>query len=208
MAKRAAAISKAGRGSAAPIVVVIAGPNGAGKSTTAPRLLKGSLGVVEFINADLIARGLSPFDPEGAALAASGVMLQRMEALAANRVSFGLESTLAARSLVPRLRDLIIHGYEFHLVFLYLPSADLAVARVANRVRLGGHNVPELTIRRRYESGLKNFFNLYQPIATSWRMLDNSRAGRMDLIARGRGRAIKRVPNKPLWNEIVTEYRR
>src|SRR5262245_55089260 len=105
-------------------------------------------------------------------------MLERMDALAARGVSFGLESTLAARSLAPRLRNLISRGYEFHLVFLYLPSADLAVARVADRVRLGGHNVPEATIRRRYESGLRNFFSLYQPIATSWRIFDNSlRAG-------------------------------
>jgi predicted ABC-type ATPase len=125
-------------------------------------------------------------------------MLERMEALAANRVSFGLESTLAARSLAPRLRDLVTRGYEFHLVFLYLASADLAVARVADRVRLGGHNVPEATIRRRYESGLKNFFTLYQPIATSWRMLDNSHAGRMNPIARGRGTAVERLARKLL----------
>ncbi|MEX0701791.1 MAG: zeta toxin family protein [Planctomycetales bacterium] len=189
----------------APIVVVLGGPNGAGKSTAAPRLLKGALGVVEFINADLIARGISPFDPEGAALAAGEVMLQRMDALAAAGVSFGLESTLAARSLAPRLRELVARGYEFHLVFLYLRSADLAVARVADRVRLGGHNVPENTIRRRYRAGLTNFFDLYRPIAKSWQMFDNSHAGRMELIAAGTRQRASRIPQKALWKKIQRE---
>jgi predicted ABC-type ATPase len=134
-------------------------------------------------------------------------MLKRMDALAAKRVSFGLESTLAARSLAPRLRDLISRGYEFHLVFLYLPSADLAVARVADRVRMGGHNVPEDTIRRRYASGLRNFFSLYQPIATAWKMLDNSQAGRMDLIASGRQTVTRRTANRSLWKSILGEHR-
>jgi predicted ABC-type ATPase len=207
MAKRRATKGRKSSAKGRPIVVVIAGPNGAGKSTAAPRLLKGSLGVVEFLNADLIARGLSPFDPEGAALAASGVMLERMESLAAGGISFGLESTLATRSLAPRLRDLIKRGYEFHLVFLYLPSAELAVSRVAKRVRLGGHNVPEVTIRRRYNMGLRNFFELYQPIATTWRVFDNSRAGRMDLIARGAQTFAVQVVQRQRWGEIETEYR-
>jgi len=207
MPNRAGARSKTRRKGAAPIVVVLAGPNGAGKSTAAPRLLKGSLGVVEFINADLIARGLSPFDPEGAALAASGVMLERMEALADRGVSFGLESTLAARSLAPRLQNLITRGYEFHLVFLHLPSADLAVARVADRVRLGGHDVPEMTIRRRYESGLRNFFSLYQPIATSWRILDNSSRAGLDFIAEGRQTQVTHVARQTLWKTIAGMYR-
>lgn len=191
----------------APIVVVLGGPNGAGKSTAAPRLLKGALGVVEFLNADMIARGLSPFDPEGAALAASEVMLQRMDSLASASVSFGLESTLAARSLAPRLRELVNRAYEFHLVFLYLRSADLAVARVADRVRLGGHNIPETTIRRRYRAGLKNFFDLYRPIATTWQMFDNSRVGRMDLIAAGTSRRTSRAPQSTLWKRIQREAR-
>lgn len=206
MAKRRATKGRRSSKHGRPIAVVLAGPNGAGKSTAAPRLLKGSLGVVEFLNADLIARGLSPFDPEGAALAASGVMLERMETLAAGGVSFGLESTLATRSLAPRLRDLIKRGYEFHLVFLYLPSANLAVSRVAKRVRLGGHNVPEKTIRRRYDMGLKNFFELYRPIATTWRMFDNSRAGRMDRIARGVETRVDQADQSQLWQKIMREY--
>ena len=201
MAKRASTAT-----SGVPIAVVIAGPNGAGKSTAAPRLLQGALGVVEFLNADLIARGLSPFDPDGAALAASDVMIRRMEALAAASVSFGLETTLAARTLAPRLKTLVAAGYEFHLVFLYLPSSDLAVARVADRVRLGGHDIPEHTIRRRYRQGLKNFFDLYRPIAATWQMLDNSQAGRMDLIAAGRLTRTTRVAQKQLWRRIQQEF--
>jgi predicted ABC-type ATPase len=190
------------------VVVLLGGPNGAGKSTAAPRLLQGALAVVEFLNADLIARGISPFAPEGAALAASEVMLRRMDALADAGVSFGLESTLAARSLAPRLRELVERGYEFHLVFLYLRSADLAVARVADRVRLGGHDIPESTIRRRYRAGLRNFFDLYRPTATTWQMFDNSRLGRMKLIAAGRHRRTSRVLQKQLWKKIQREARR
>ena len=189
-----------------PIVVLIAGPNGAGKSTAAPRLLKGALGVVEFINADLIAQGLSPFDPDGAALAASDVMIRRMEALGAAGISFGLETTLAARTLAPRLKKLIDAGYQFHLVFLFLPSADLAVARVANRVLLGGHNVPEETIRRRYRAGLENFFELYQPIATTWQIFDNSQAGTMKLIAAALQNGKLRIVQKTLWKQIEKDY--
>lgn len=189
-----------------PIVVVLGGPNEAGKSTAAPRLLKGTLRVTEFLNADLIARGLSPFHPEGAAVAAGEVLLRRMEDFASRGVSFGMESALASRSLARRLRGLLARGYEFHVVFLYLPSADLAVSRVADRVRLGGHNVPEATIRRRYAAGLRNFFALYQPIATSWRVINNSRSGRMDTIARGR-QTDAQVLKCDLWQRIEREYR-
>jgi predicted ABC-type ATPase len=157
-----------------PSVVLLAGPNGAGKTTAAPALLRGTLGVVEFVNADVIAQGLAGFDPEHAALPAGRVMLQRIHELARQRVSFAFEATLAGRSFAPWLADLVRTGYHFHLVFLWLPSADLAVARVADRARLGGHNIPEATVRRRYAAGLRNFFGLYQPISTTWGMHDNS----------------------------------
>ncbi|HEY2251587.1 MAG TPA: hypothetical protein VGH74_11025 [Planctomycetaceae bacterium] len=117
-----------------------------------------------------------------------------------------MESTLAARSLAVRLRDLISQGYEFHLVFLYLSSADIAVARVADRVRLGGHNVLEGTIRRRYEAGLRNFFSLYQPIAKSWKVMSNSRVGRMDLIAAGSHTNVIKVSRMTLWKQIVGAF--
>jgi len=144
---------------ARPSVVILAGPNGAGKSTTAPLLLQGALGVTEFVNADEIARGLSGFNPQGAAIAAGRVMLARIRDLGAQRVSFAFETTLASRSFAPWLKKLTRSGYAVHLVFLWLPSDDLALARVADRVRRGGHDVPAPTVRRRYRSGIRNFTN-------------------------------------------------
>jgi predicted ABC-type ATPase len=120
-----------------PSVVILAGPNGAGKSTAAPALLQGALAVNEFVNADVIARGLSAFDPDAAALAAGRVMLTRLRELAAQRTSFAFETTLASRTFAPWLRDLAASGYDVHLFFLWLSSADLAIARVADRVRNG-----------------------------------------------------------------------
>ncbi len=152
----------------APNVVVLAGPNGAGKSTSAPSILKDALGVDEFVNADVIAQGLSGFEPERVGLAAGRIMLARLRELARQRSSFAFETTLASRSFAPWIADLTRTGYQFHLVFLWLPHPDIAVARVAARVRDGGHDVPEETVRRRYEAGLTNFFRLYQPMATTW----------------------------------------
>lgn len=157
-----------------PSIVILAGPNGAGKSTVAPALLHGALAVDEFVNADVIARGLSAFDPESVALTAGRVMLARLHELAEQRVSFAFETTLASRTFAPWLRDLKASGYAVHLFFLWLPSADFAVERVAERVRAGGHNVPTQTIRRRYGAGLRNFFTLYEPLASTWSVYDSS----------------------------------
>src|SRR5207245_5581410 len=121
-----------------PSIVILAGPNGAGKSTVAPALLRGALAVNEFVNADVIASGLSAFDPDSAAIAAGRVMLARIRELASQRVNFAFETTLASRSFAPWLRQLVTSGYSAHLVFLWLPSADFAVDRVAERVRTGG----------------------------------------------------------------------
>jgi predicted ABC-type ATPase len=189
-----------------PKVVVLAGPNGSGKSTTAPLLLKGTLGVVEFVNADIIAQGLSGFGPEGAAMAAGRIMLSRLRQLACRRVSFAFETTLASRLLAPWIAGLVREGYRFHLLFLWLPSADFAVARVADRVRMGGHGVPEETIRRRYESGLRNFFRIYQPLAATWRMYDNSGEPPPKLIAVGRSGQPQRVLDEGKWNRICRGY--
>ena len=154
--------------------MILAGPNGAGKSTAAPALLQGALAVTEFVNADVIARGLSAFDPNSVAIAAGRVMLTRVRDLADQRTDFAFETTLASRSFAPWLHDLRTVGYAVHVFFLWLPSADFAVQRVADRVRAGGHDVPEQTIRRRYRSGLVNFFKLYEPIASTWRLYDAS----------------------------------
>ena len=157
-----------------PSVVILAGPNGAGKSTAAPALLHGTLAVNVFVNADVIARGLSAFDPESAAIAAGRIMLARLRELAEQRVSFAFETTLASRTFAPWLQDLRVSGYEVHFLFLWLPSPEFALERVADRVRAGGHDVPAATVRRRYRAGLRNFFSLYEPLATSWGLYDSS----------------------------------
>lgn len=189
-----------------PSVIVLAGPNGAGKSTSAPSILREALGVDEFVNADVIARGLSGFDPGRAAMAAGRIMLARLRDLAGQRTSFAFETTLASRSFAPWIAGLIATGYQFQRVFLWLPSPDLAVARVAARVREGGHDVPEGTIRRRYEAGLRHFFGLYQPMATTWEVCDNSGAPATRLIAAGEGCLVRRVADEPTWARIQREY--
>jgi predicted ABC-type ATPase len=190
-----------------PNVVIIAGPNGAGKSTTAPLLLKSTLGVMEFVNADTIAQGLSAFEPDRTAMAAGRIMLGRLDDLARQRVSFAFESTLASRSFAPWITDLIREGYLFHLLFLWLPSADMAVARVAERVGMGGHHVDEETVRRRYNRGLSNFFELYRPLAATWRVYDNSRVPKLRLVAQGEGELIERVYDRATWNRIAESRR-
>ena len=164
-------------------LIMIAGPNGAGKSTAAPRLLRGVLGVARFVNADTIARGLDAFEPERVAFAAGRVILNRLHELGADRTDFAFETTLASRTFAPWIRRLKRQGYRFHLVYLHLPSPEMAISRVADRVRLGGHNVPEETIRRRYQRGLHNFFSLYQPLADSWWLYDNSSGQVPELLA-------------------------
>lgn len=190
----------------APSVIVLAGPNGSGKTTAAPTLLQGKLGVGEFVNADLIASGISVFDPDVAGVAAGRVMLARLKELAKRRANFAFETTLASKSFAPWITRLIVEGYRFHLVFLWLASPDLAVARVADRVRMGGHSVPEATIRRRYDAGLRNFFALYQPLATTWEMVDNSSVDSIRLIASGRGTVTDTVVDVNTWNQIQREY--
>ena len=189
-------------------VIVLAGPNGAGKTTAAPRLLRDMLGLVEFVNADTIAQGLAGFAPEIAALQAGTVMFDRIRQLGDQRRSFAFETTMASRSLAPWLTELMQAGYEFQVVFLWLPNADFAVQRVADRVRLGGHSVPEATIRRRYDRGLRNFFQIYQPIATAWRLCDNTDVGNLRLIATGKGPAVTAISDNHLWTHIRQEFSR
>lgn len=181
-----------------PTVVILAGPNGAGKSTAAPELLQDVLAVNEFVNADVIARGLSAFDPEGAAITAGRVMLARIRELAEQRVSFAFETTLASRSFAPWLGHLRASGYAVHLFFLWLSSADLAVQRVAQRVAAGGHSVREDTVRRRYRVGVRNFFRLYHPIVTSW-ALYNASGPEPVLVAEGLEPEPPKVYDPVVW---------
>jgi predicted ABC-type ATPase len=191
----------------APLIVVIAGPNGAGKSTTAPRLLQEALTVAEFVNADPIATGLSAFRPQSVAMAAGRVMLARIRALARARQDFAFETTLASRTFAPWLASLRVSGYHVHLAFLSLSGPDLAVARVAERVRQGGHDVPEPVVRRRFASGLKNFFSLYQTVADTWQMFDNSAVDGPRLLATGRAGRPPRVLDAETWAHVQETQR-
>lgn len=157
-----------------PYVVAIAGPNGAGKSTAMRNVLSGPLAVSEFVNADVIARGLSGLDPDRVAIAAGRIMLGRLSELAEQRKNFAFESTLSSRTFCPRLSLLIEDGYAFHLLFVWVEGADACVRRVEDRVKLGGHLVPETDVRRRYFRSIDNFRSLYRPIASSWQLIENT----------------------------------
>jgi len=188
-----------------PLVVVIAGPNGAGKSTTAPQLLQGALAVHEFVNADSIATGLSAFRPDSAAIAAGRVMIERLKELARARADFAFETTLASRTFAPWLYELRASGYRTHLAFLSLRSADLAVARVAERVRAGGHDVPENVVRRRFKGGLVNLFHVYPPVLDSWQVFDNSDLAQPHIIASSRGSTPPTVLDAAAWDNLVAQ---
>jgi predicted ABC-type ATPase len=184
-----------------PLVVVIAGPNGAGKSTSAPALLRDALGITTFVNADEIARGLAGFAPEQAALSAGRVMLERIAELVAEGADFAFETTLASRHYARRIKEWKTPGYQFHLVFLWLPSAEVAINRVRDRVRRGGHHVPDHTVRNRYRVGLSNFFRLYRPLADTWRFFDNTAKTGPRLIAFGTLES-QEVFDQSLWEQI------
>ncbi len=158
-----------------PNVVVIAGPNGAGKSTLAPALLRDTLNIPEYVNADTIAEGLSAFAPEDASFDAGRVMLGRLHDLAEEGKDFAFETTMASRFYAGWLNRLRADsGYRVNIIFLWLDDVELAIARVAARVRAGGHDIPEGTIRRRYDRGLRNFLELYLPVADEWSIRDTS----------------------------------
>lgn len=167
-----------------PHAVVVAGPNGAGKSTSAPTLVRDTLGVVDYVNADVIASGLSGFDPASVAMSAGRILHDRLDALSRRRRSFAFETTLGTRALAPWLRSLQDRGYLVTVFFFWLPTPELALARVRLRVALGGHDVPEPVVRRRFRTGVCNFLRVYAPLADVWWLFDNHIPGEPALIAR------------------------
>ena len=186
-----------------PQLVAVAGPNGAGKSTVGARLLKETLGIAQFVNADDIARGLAGFAPETAAFEAGRIMLRWMGELARRRETFAFETTLAGRAYARFVAAQVDAGYSFHLIFLWLKDPDVALKRVADRVRRGGHSIPDAVIRRRYERGLRNLRQLYLPWAKSWKIYDNSVAGPARPVAVGRGTEALEVFDRETWQHIV-----
>jgi predicted ABC-type ATPase len=185
-----------------PKIILIAGCNGAGKSTLAPFLLRDALGLADYVNADVIAQGLSAFAPEKVALEAGRVMLKRLRELARRRENFAFESTLASRFYAAWIAELKQQDYEFYLFFIWLRSPELAMRRVEERVNLGGHSIDSETIRRRYARGLKNFFALYQPLADSWTVYDNSSGESPILVADREKSAPIQIHDAVLWEMV------
>jgi len=183
-----------------PQLYVIAGPNGAGKTTFAREFLPHQVACFEFVNADLIAGGLSPLAPDTAAIQAGRLMLERIHTLAAQQKDFGFETTLSGRSYLKLFRDLKRRGYEIHVSFVWLQSVELALQRVADRVRFGGHNVPAAVIRRRYAKGLRNLSGDYRAIWNSVSFYDNS--GKSPVLVYAETGDVTQVLNETLYREV------
>lgn len=184
-----------------PNLYIIAGCNGAGKTTASYTILPEILNCKEFVNADNIAAGLSPFNPEGVAFEAGRIMLNRIHELIEGQQSFAFETTLATRSYVPLIKEAKNSNYVVTLVFFWLNSPALAKERVADRVKNGGHNIPGDVVERRYYRGISNFFKLFMPICDTWLLFDNS-GQYSQLIARGDERKANEIKNTELWNHI------
>jgi len=157
-----------------PRCIVIAGPNGAGKTTLARELLGNAASAIRFVNADLLAAGLSPLQPESAAVQAGKLLLSEIDRLAKARNDFAFETTLSGKGHAKRLLELKKQGYHVTIIFIQRNSPRLAVRRVESRVRQGGHGVPKADILRRFDRGLRNFSETYRLIADAWVVYDNS----------------------------------
>ena len=179
---------------------IISGCNGAGKTTASYTILPEILNCKEFVNADEIARGLSPFKPEGANILAGRVMLERIKYLLKSGEDFAFETTLATKSYTHFIKEAKNLGYSVSLIFFWLNSPELAINRVKLRVAEGGHHIPEDVIRRRYDNGLKNFFNLYQSIVDHWMLIDNSGTP-YKLIAEAKSK-FTNVVNVEIWGKL------
>ena len=189
-----------------PNSYIIAGPNGAGKTTASYTLLPEILHCVNFVNADEIARGLSPFSPETVDVQAARIMLDRIEELLSQKADFGIETTLATRSYVQLVRRAQASGYKVHLLFFYLETPEQAIQRVAQRVSNGGHGIPEEVIRRRFKRGIDNLLNLYLPICDSVLIYNNIKTP-AQLIVRKKSRREKvEVVEDVMWNQLIQKY--
>ena len=185
---------------------IVSGCNGAGKTTASYTVLPEILECREFVNADEIARGLSPFNAESVAIEAGRLMLQRIEELLKEDVTFAIETTLATRSYVNLVKRAQRQGYRVNLLYFWLSSPELAMRRVAERVSKGGHDIPEEIIKRRYTAGINNLFKLFMPVVDYWAIFDNSQADRLK-IASGRLDKPADIKNRELYETIVAYVR-
>ncbi|MCQ2078297.1 MAG: zeta toxin family protein [Bacteroidaceae bacterium] len=178
---------------------IIAGCNGAGKTTASYTILPEIWKCKEFVNADEIARGISPFNPESVAFQAGRIMLERIDELLAMGESFSIETTLSTRSYVSLIKKAQAQGYIVNLLFFWLNSPELAIQRVAKRVSEGGHNIPTDVIIRRYQRGIDNFFKLYKDIVDFWTLVDNASNPRIVVADQ------ETIYNEELYN-IIKSY--
>jgi predicted ABC-type ATPase len=191
-----------------PNLYVIAGCNGAGKTTASLTFLPEMLSCYEFVNADSIAAGLSPLQPDKVAFEAGRIMLDRIRKLMDANVDFAFETTLSTKSYPSLLKAAKDKGYKVWLLFFWLPNPDMAIARVASRVKNGGHFIPEEVIVRRYYRGISNLINIYSQLANRWFVLDNS-STEAQLIIEGRENVVIQIINEELWitiNKISHEH--
>lgn len=180
---------------------IISGCNGAGKTTASYSVLPKMLDCLEFVNADEIARGLSPFNPESVVIEAGRLMLHRIEDLLAKDETFALETTLATKSYINLVRRAQTKGYQVNVLFFWLRTPELALQRVAERVASGGHNIPEDIVRRRYVAGISNLFRIFIPEVDFWNIYDNSQKPRIQIALGGR-EADTIVFNNTLYQEL------
>lgn len=158
----------------APNLYIIAGPNGSGKTTFAKEFLPQYVKCPNFINADMIAQGLSPFSPEGAAIKAGRILLEQFREYSNKKMNFAFETTLSGKTYALLFKKLKREGYAIHLFFLWIPNANLALERIKERVIKGGHNIPTSDVRRRFTRSIQNFLSIYNPLVDSWSLFDNS----------------------------------
>lgn len=181
---------------------IISGCNGAGKTTASYTVLPEMLNCREFVNADEIARGISPFQPEKVAIQAGRIMLNRIKDLLTQDSDFAFETTLASKSYAKLINEAQEKGYFATLVYFWLNSPELAVERVKSRVEEGGHFVPEEVIHRRYQSGIRNLSDIYIPISDYWIIIDNSQPP-FEIIAEGHKTNEINITNKAIYNKII-----
>lgn len=187
-----------------PTVYIIAGPNGAGKTTFAKEFLPNYADCRNFINADLIAQGVSPFSPEGVAFRAGRLMLDEIDFYAERGASFGFETTLSGRSYLNLIRQLKKLRYEVHFFFLWVPTVSLALTRVRARVQEGGHDVPEAVVRRRFERSIRNFLRHYRPLSDSWILFNNAATTPVVIAFEKQGSV--RIMNRETYESLIAHY--
>ena len=183
------------------VLYIIAGCNGAGKTTASFVILPEILDCHEFVNADLIAKGLSPFQPESVAFEAGRIMIERVDSLLLQEDSFAIETTLSTRSYKNKFIQASANGFKVVLLFFWLPTVEMAINRVATRVKEGGHNIPTDVIERRYIRGIENLFKIYIPFCDDWVVFENS-GSYPELIAEGSGNNRIVIFQEEIWKSL------